>query len=221
MRESATTLAPEVTEAELKALTGLISEKTADGAHLEIGTAAGGTLKAMICARDPVNRPRFVVVDPMTYFPGQREIVERNLRSAGIDPSDVEFRVGFSWPLFSRAEARGDRFSFIFVDGNHKAHHVIQDLSWARLLEPGGYLCLHDHSREHPGVVWAARHFLDRYPQYERVLQVDSLMILRKNAAPPAPEIGRIDRLSGAIATIGHNLAKSWRKRFGGGVRRG
>ena len=66
MRACATTLAPEVTEKELNALTGLLETSGLDAPHLEIGTAAGGTLKAMMGVYEDGVRPAFVVVDPMT-----------------------------------------------------------------------------------------------------------------------------------------------------------
>src|SRR4029079_19590041 len=105
------------------------------GPHLEIGTAAGGTLKELILSYPEGKRPPFVVVDPMSYFPDQMGIIRRNLSSAGINPDTIEFRVGKSWPMFQRAEQKGERFSFIFIDGSHKIHHVTEDLAWTRLLE--------------------------------------------------------------------------------------
>ena len=69
----------ECTEAEIAALVGAMRERGLSGAHLEIGTAAGGTLKRMMLAYPATERPKFLVVDPLAYFPNQREAVEANL----------------------------------------------------------------------------------------------------------------------------------------------
>ena len=86
MRASATTLASEVPENELAALKAQLKRRRLKGSHLEIGTAAGGTLKELMRCYPNTARPRFVVVDPMRYFPDQLAIVRRNLASAGLDP---------------------------------------------------------------------------------------------------------------------------------------
>ena len=48
----------------------LIRDRQLTGQHLEVGTAAGGTLCAMMQCFAEQSRPPFVVVDRMTYFPG-------------------------------------------------------------------------------------------------------------------------------------------------------
>jgi hypothetical protein len=83
----------ECTEAEIAAMVGAMSECKLTRAHLEIGAAAGGTLKRMLLGYPAAERPKFVVVDPLTYFPAQSEAVEANLASAGIDARSIEFRV--------------------------------------------------------------------------------------------------------------------------------
>src|SRR4051812_46311494 len=106
MRPSAITLASELAPAELDALLRLLQGAGLTGPHLEIGTAAGGTLKELLLAYAPANRPKFVVVDPMGYFPNQRVTIERNLVSAGIDPTAVDFRVATSWQALKAALRR-------------------------------------------------------------------------------------------------------------------
>ena len=55
------------------------------GNFLEIGTAAGGTLKE-IQTVDSVNlTAKFFVLDPFTYFPNQLEKVHQNLSNSKID----------------------------------------------------------------------------------------------------------------------------------------
>ncbi len=214
MRDCATTLAPEVTEAELKALTALLENSQFDGLHLEIGTAAGGTLKAMMGVYSDTTRPDFVVVDPMTYFPDQRQIVDTNLRAGGLDPAEVDFRTEKSWTVFQQAERDGEKFDFIFIDGNHKAKYVIQDLCWSRLLEPGGCLCLHDYSIEHKGVIWAVDRFLSQNPAYERIDLVDSLIILKKMKTSAHFEVCFMDRLIGRCLSFIHSQERSIKKRM-------
>ncbi len=213
MRASATTLAAEVSDNELAALKALLQRRRLVGTHLEIGTAAGGTLKELMRCYPDAERPRFVVVDPMRYFPDQPAIVRKNLASAGLDPERVDFRVGLSWPEFQRAERADERFAFIFIDGSHKIHHVTEDLAWTRLLEPGGIVCFHDYDRNFPGVVLAVDRFLARYRNYRVVEQVESLLIVEKTAASTAKEIGAWDRLRARIINIFHQLQASAKKR--------
>ncbi len=165
-------LSSETTGPEREALAQLLKDAALTGAHLEIGTAAGGTLKELMSCYPAESRPQFVVVDPFTYFERQRSAVEENLRSAGIDPADVDFRVGYSWAQLQTAQSRGDRFAFIFIDGNHDLKYVTQDLRWTRLLVDGGYVCLHDYSESFPGVILATDRFLRRNPNYSLVSHV-------------------------------------------------
>ena len=213
MRASATTLASEVPENELAALKAQLKRRRLAGPHLEIGTAAGGTLKELMRCYPDAARPRFVVVDPMRYFPDQLAIVRRNLASAGLDPDRVDFRIGTSSQAFRRAARAGERFSFIFVDGSHKIHHVTEDLAWTGLLDPGGIVCFHDYDPNFPGVVLSVDRFLARYRNYRVVERVDSLLIVEKTAASTADEIGAWERLRARIINIFHQLQTSVRKR--------
>lgn len=199
MRASAVTLQSEMSEAELTRMVALLKSAGMTGPHLEIGTAAGGTLKELMRSYDDAARPRFVVTDPFTYYPDQRAIVDRNLRSAGLDPESVDFRVGFSWPLLTPALAAKERFSFIFIDGDHSALGVMRDLRWTRLLDVGGYVCLHDVRPRYAGLAWALRCFLAKNSNYEQIDQVDSLAILRKVAPSARPEVSDIDLLTAQL----------------------
>jgi predicted O-methyltransferase YrrM len=213
VRASATTLAAEVSDNELAALKSQLQWRRLKGTHLEIGTAAGGTLKELMRCYSDAKRPRFAVVDPMRYFPDQPAIVRKNLASAGLDPEQVDFRVGRSWPEFQRSERAGEHFAFIFVDGSHKIHHVTEDLAWTRLLQPGGIICFHDYNRNFPGVVLPVDRFLARYRNYRVVEQVESLLIVEKTAASSAREIDARDRLRARIINVFHQLQASARKR--------
>lgn len=214
MRPSATTLKPEISDAEMSALLRALHAQPRAGWHLEIGTAAGGTLREMMRSFSAEKRPHFVVVDPMTYFPDQLSIVRRNLASAGIDPDRVEFRISKSWPAYQAAERANERYAFMFIDGSHKAHRVMQDICWARLLEPGGLLCFHDYTPRLPGVVFAVDRLLAASPNYEIVERAGSMMILRKTAASERPEVSRGDLMLAQVVNLGHQLAAGARKRL-------
>jgi predicted O-methyltransferase YrrM len=174
----------ECTEAEIAALVGAMSERKLTRPHLEIGTAAGGTLKRMLLAYPSTERPKFVVVDPLTYFPRQREAIEANLASAGIDPRSVEFRVETSAKALKKALRAQESFDFILIDGNHSLRPVTEDLRWTRLLVPGGFVCLHDY--EHlahvvvPGVKIALDRFLARHVNYQLKEVVGAMAVVRK-----------------------------------------
>ena len=150
MRNCATTLEAEMTTEEHDFLLELIRDRQFTGQHLEVGTAAGGTLCAMMKSFAEQSRPQFVVVDRMTYFPDQMETVRQNLQNHQLDPDTLDFRVATSAAAFAAAEKSGDRFDFILLDGNHKILAVMADLRWTRLLNPGGIICLHDYSHQFP-----------------------------------------------------------------------
>lgn len=216
MRASATTLEAEMTPEEAQALDRLLQSANLTGKHLEIGTAAGGTLKRMMALYPKEKRPQFVVVDTMKYFPDQMGIVARNLQSVGVEASEVDFRVGDSWSEFRRAAAAGEQFDFMLIDASHKLNHVTRDLSWTRMLNVGGYVCMHDYAPKFPGVTQAADKFLARYPNYTRAKLAGSLLILRKNAPSTAPEITAGDRVAAEIGNFFQQLSGSIRKRLGG-----
>jgi predicted O-methyltransferase YrrM len=214
VRASATTLAPEVSASELASLISNMLARSRQGRHLEIGTAAGGSLREMMLAYPTERRPPFVVIDPMTYFPDQLSIVRRNLSAAGLNPDEVDFRVSKSWPAFQAAEGAGERYAFMFIDGSHKAHRVMQDLAWTRLLEPGGLLCLHDYAPRTRGVVWAVDRFLARYPHYRVVDRVEKLLVVLKTANGNEAEVGRRDRLQAHLVNTYHQFARGLSKRL-------
>jgi predicted O-methyltransferase YrrM len=214
MRQSAIDMSSELAADELAALKSFLQSAGLKGAHLEIGTAAGGTLKEMMLAYERP-RPRFVAVDTFRYFPRQREIVETNLRSAGIDLAEVELRASNSDEALLAATEAGERFDLIFIDANHEARHVIRDLRWAALLSEGGALCLHDYSPRFPGVVWAVERFLRNNSNYRRVGLTVSLTILKKIAPSGGREIGGFDILIGDVLSQVHRLRRSVRKRLG------
>jgi predicted O-methyltransferase YrrM len=206
---------PETTELERKALCRLLKTAAISAPHLEIGTAAGATLTEMMASYSDRDRPKFVVVDTFAYFENQLEAVRENLSSVGVNPDTVDFRMGFSDALFRLASENGDSFGFIFIDGNHKIDFVTRDLRWTRLLQPGGYLCLHDYSSVHPGVILAVDRFLRKNKNYVVVEQADSLMIIKKNSLSERLEIDHFDIFHSICLSVLLHWKRLIRKRMG------
>jgi Methyltransferase domain len=193
MRRCATTLEPEMTPAELQLLTGLIEEKAFSGLHLEVGTAAGGTLCRMLAALPAMKPGQFRVVDPMTYFPQQLEIVRGNLREHELDDTLVDFRVSTSDDALSAATAEGVKFDFMLIDGRHDLWSVMRDLRWTRLLNACGIVCLHDYGLVHSGVKLAVDRFCKSHPHFSRIGQAGSLVALQKNQFASRAEVSLAD----------------------------
>ena len=212
-RHCATQLTSEMTQTELDALRHILGTRRLPGHHLEIGTAAGGTLCEMMGAA--THHPPFVVIDTMNYFANQRQIVERNLAAHGLPPEQVEFREMRSWDAFQHARRKLEAFDFVLIDGTHKFRYVMQDLHWAALLNPNGILALHDYTPRLRSVKWAADYFLANNRNYHRIALADSLLLLEKTApdGPRGPNL-----LPDPVASFMHPLFQfenSVRKRLG------
>lgn len=193
MRTCATTLEAELTQKELNLLLNTLKQKSYTGKHLEIGTAAGGTLWQMISSFDLETRPPFVVVDPMKYFPDQFHLVKENLKIHGIDPNEVNFLIKTSQEAFKEVRNNQETFDFIFVDGAHKIRYVTEDLKWTRLLNVGGTVAFHDYSPKYPGVFLSLNRFLRKNLNYQIVKRVDNLLIVKKTAESHKKEIDKSD----------------------------
>jgi predicted O-methyltransferase YrrM len=193
MRPGPTTLGPEMRPEEQALLLDMLGSISPGARCLEVGTAAGGTLVRMLASRDARDGTKFVVVDPMKYFPGQLETVRRNLSDHGLDPARVEFRVQTSAAALRAARRRGETFRFMVIDGVHKIMGVTGDLRWLWLLEPGGVACFHDYWRRQAGVYLPVTRFLKRRDNYEHIALAGSLLALRKARASPRPEVGLSD----------------------------
>lgn len=216
MRRCAITLEAEMSPEEQEFLLMVLKTEKLAGPHLEIGTAAGGTLCAMMRCFDKQARPPFVVVDRMTYFPDQLGIVRRNLKQHELDPDEVDFRVAQSATALADAVRRRERFDFILVDASHKILSVTTDLRWTRLLNPGGIVCFHDYCPKFPGVVLPVDRFLARQRNYVRVGQAGSLLAIRKFCRSARQEVNSLDRAYSLVwyapLEIGRKLEK-WRAR--------
>lgn len=214
-RPSATTLQPEMSAEELSALQQWLTSSDLRGRHLEVGTAAGGTLCFMLDCYAPERRPSFSVVDTMAYFPNQFDIVRDNLRQHGIAPEAVDFRVSRSSEAFERSAATGERFGFILVDASHKIRHVMADLRWLRLLEVGGLACFHDYGTSFKGVTWPLDRVLRNHPQFTRVGQAGSLLAIRRERESARREVNGLDQLWALAWSPVLQLELSLRKRLG------
>lgn len=212
MRECATTLQAEMTPAEHGLLLSVLKASNQDGLHLEVGTAAGGTLCAMLRAFQATRQPRFVVVDPMTYFPQQLDAVVRNLREHQLDPSRVDFRVCTSRTAFRAAAACRETFDFMLIDGCHKILSVMEDLKWLRLLNVGGTVCFHDFSPKHRGVWLSVNRLLAGWTNYEIIGRAESLLALRKRAASTVPEVTLADEWYAKTWYLPLQLERKWHK---------
>jgi predicted O-methyltransferase YrrM len=214
MRDSATTLQSECTEAERAALQDVLLQAGYTGAHLEIGTAAGGTLKELMGVYpDADSRPTFFVIDPMTYFPDQMTKVRQNLSSAGIAPDSVTFHVGTTRSFLPIAKSHKLRFDFVFIDGDHRQLPVLLDLQMADFVTVGGTIALHDDNDRFPGVGWAISRFLDRNPGFTHLGTTESLTLLRKMAPSAHNAVTPGDLLMARIAQTWASWKRSWRKR--------
>ena len=212
-RHCATQLTSEMTQPELDGLRSILGARKRPGRHLEIGTAAGGTLCEMMSAA--THRPPFVVVDTMNYFANQRHVVEQNLLSHGLPLDLVDFREMRSWDAFQHSRQILESFDFVLIDGTHKFRYVMQDLHWAWLVNPGGILALHDYTPRLRSVKWAADYFLANNRNYHRLALAGSLLFLEKTApdGPLGPNL-----LPDAVASFMHPLFQfenSVRKRLG------
>lgn len=206
MRACATTLAAEMTSAEHQLLVQTLVSLSGQRLHLEIGTAAGGTLCAMLAAFPADRRPSFVVVDPLKYFPNQLETIHRNLEDHRLDPTKVDFRAATSKKAFPAAARRGEQYDFILVDGCHRIESVTQDLKWTRLLAPGGFLCFHDYAPKFLGVKMPVDRFLKKHPNYRIAAQADSLLVVRKVAASDHLEVDLSDQIYARFWSIQHRI---------------
>ena len=215
VRASALTLESECTQAERGLLCRVLTGHELTDRHLEIGTAAGGTLKELINTyANPDKRPAFFVIDPLTYYENQFEKITRNLQSANIDPESVTFWKGTTEDFLERERAAGTTFDFIFIDGDHRHYPVMVDLQWADLVRPNGFIALHDHCDKFPGVIWSTDYFLKKNPNYRLVEKVDSLVVLQKTGPNDGKAVTPADLRASHIAQLKFKYKRSLKTRL-------
>ena len=214
-RPCAETGLPEMSGEELEALRNWMPQNEGvQSRYLEVGTAAGGTLCFMMNCFSDAERPEFVVVDTMRYFPQQFEIVKRNLADNGLTSARIDFRVMTSSDALTFAEKNRERFDFILVDASHKIRHVMGDLRWMRLLRAGGMACLHDYTSRFKGVCLPVDRFLKRNQHFKRIGLVGSLLCIHKKTDGLCPEVSMTDRLWSYLLSPLLQLDSSVRKRL-------
>lgn len=207
MRGCATTGSPEIKNVVISRMVSLLREKGFKGGHLEIGTAAGGTLKKLMLAYDQP-RPQFVVIDPMTYFPHQYEIVKKNLLDAGIDSQEVVFHIKKSSEAYKNLFLSSERFDFILIDGAHKIKQVWQDLRFANMLNMGGILYMDDYVGV-PQVRIPVDRFLANNPGYKKLFSVERGLFIEKTMSTA----NKLDIL-GTCSMLFINLFYQWRESY-------
>ena len=216
MRRSAITLESEISDKEREALWEVLKDLSLKDVHLEIGTAAGGTLHEIYNFYKSSGRdiPNFWVVDPMKYFPNQYDVVRENLTKNCVNISKVRFLQNISSTAIKVAFTEKPTFDFILIDGSHKRKYVTQDLMWSRFLNKGGILCAHDYSLKFPGVCKSIDLFLKKYDNYKLITLTESLIIIRKEELTRKSEISPLMLLSSAIEGFIQQVLSSIHKRI-------
>jgi hypothetical protein len=221
VRACAQTLASEITAEEMESLKkamALLQQRDPAAPlspYLEVGTAAGGTLVQVMGMFATDRRPRFVVVDPMTYFPDQLGVVQRNIRDHGFAPQEVDFWIGQSKRIYPQLAGIGQTLGCVFIDGEHSIRGLTYDLNWAKLLRIGGLLIFHDYFPiASPEVVSVVNRFLKRCPNYQRISWVNSLLILEKASPSTNPEVSSIEVMRAELLHPVLRLRRSVRKRL-------
>lgn len=214
MRQSAIDLSSECSIAERACIADAIKILSVGGNFLEVGTAAGGTLKEIIqTADDEKLDAKFYVLDPFTYYPDQLRKVYKNLSNSDIDPSRVQFWEGTTDSHLPIALEKGLNFKFIFIDGDHKAHPVMNDLRWMELLEVGGIACFHDYCDKFPGVAWSLEHFLSRNEEFSKIFEAETLRVIQRNGAKIVA-VNKVDLLKSKFMQVFLRLRRSIKKRL-------
>jgi len=216
MRRSAITLESEISDIERNALLGVLEDFSLKGTHLEIGTAAGGTLCEIYNFYKSAGReiPNFWVVDPMKYFPDQFKIVNENLSKHRVNKSKIRFFQCISSIAIKVALMEKPEFDFILIDGSHKRKYVTQDLIWTRFLKKGGILCAHDYSPKFPGVYKSIDLFLKKYKNYKLISVTESLIIIQKECLTPNGEITKLMKYTSMFEGFIQQLQSSFIKRI-------
>ena len=216
MRDCATTLDSELSTNEIEYLIDILIYKNLKEIHLEVGTAAGGTLcKLMSTYREEFNFiPEFMVVDPLNYFPKQYEVILENLSKHSLQGSSVDFVKSSSNNAFLAFSRVPKPLGFILIDGNHKARYVVKDLRWAKYLNTGGVLCLHDYGILQKGVKLTADRFLRKNPNYKILKLVGQLLIIEKTAQTSINEICLLDICYATFLSLKLQFGNSLKKRI-------
>lgn len=128
MRACAFTGESEISSEALGMLIATLNAESAGTSFMEIGTAAGGTLCRLLTdwklVRHPQTSDKSWVVDPMNYFPNQRQIVEANVINRGLDPDIVTFFQMTSAKAYKHKRQDVESLDLLLIDGSHKVKYV-------------------------------------------------------------------------------------------------
>jgi len=195
-------------------LSELLINKKFENVHVEVGTAAGGSLKHVMQLYQGRRMPRFIVVDPMTYFDKQLQTVKKNLLSADLPLDRVKFYIKKSASAYKEISRQGIICSFVLIDGAHKMKQVTQDLRFADMLEKGGVLCLDDYSTRHVGVKIAVDRFLERNQNFRLMNIIDDVVFIEKVSLLKSRAVTVWDVLASLPLHLWIQWSRSVRKRL-------
>ena len=132
------------------------------GPILEIGSYYGKSTTVIAAAARSVGSRVFAVdpheginywqdkIPPMERFGPSLAAFQENLRVAGVSDA-VDLLLMTSRMAFEELKDR-ERFSLVFIDGNHGYTNVRDDFEmWSQCLIDGGVLALHDANGKMPG----------------------------------------------------------------------
>ncbi len=194
VRKCSYTLESEMTGEEVNEILRCIGKYKPNGLHIEIGTAAGGTICSILKYYKFVlnfNQPKFIVVDPLSYFENQYEVICQNFKNNQLTLENVFFEKKTSNQAFRSLKIT--EIAFLLIDGNHKLKNIVKDLRYTRFLNRNGLLIIHDYCISFPGVKIAMDTFIKRYSNYEVVSNVNTLLVLRKKSITNVKEIKILD----------------------------
>lgn len=214
VRECSNTLSSEMAPEEIYEILKFITLHKPKGTHLEIGTAAGGTLCQILKHYRytlKLDQPDFIVVDPLKYFDRQYEKICENFQNHSLSLDNIVFEKKTSNEAFR--EKRFSTLAFLLIDGNHKLNHFVDDLRYTRFLEENGLLIIHDYSEKFKGVQIATNIFLKRYTNYTILSRVKSLLVLQKNDRSKYNEITLMDRVVAHLLGLIIQIYKGFAKR--------
>ena len=154
------------------------------------------------------------MIDPLNYFPKQYEKVLENLSMHNLASSSVEFMKLSSNDAFLAFSQTPRSLDFILIDDNHKANYVMKDLRWAKYINAGGILCLHDYGILQKGVLLTTDRFLKKNSNYRILKQVEQLLIIEKTRSTSQPEVNLVGILYSKVLALKIQFEKSLRKRI-------
>ena len=188
MRACALTGESEIRSEALEMLIETLNAESAGASFMEIGTAAGGTLCRLLndwkLARYSQAADKSWVVDPMNYFPDQRQIVETNIKDRGIDPGIVTFFQMTSAEAYKNKFQDVEPLDFLLIDGSHKVKYVAQDARWISKVKNNGLIAFDDFGCGFDGVDWVVNYFRKKEnSHYQEIFCFDGLIVFRKKQA--------------------------------------